>query len=152
MVLAVAPGPKTWTPTEPLPAIRLPRTVLPLVPLRNTPSVWLGRAARPETSVPILLAARTLPEAPRIWTPTTPLPEIRLPAPAAAAPIEVLLTPFRNTPSWALGRARVPVTSVPILLPRITLPIDPAPPISMPLQTLPEKTLASTAETPPIVL
>ena len=91
------------TPYLPLPemmfraAAVVPPTVLSGALESTTPSPTLPTAWVPETSVPMKLPCTRFPDAPpfgpKMTTPNAPLPEMRLPAPAAVPPI-VLLDPL----------------------------------------------------------
>ena len=54
-------------------------------------------------------------------------------------------------PSPSLARARVPVTSVPMKFPSMTMP-DELPPLRIPLESLPEMRFRSPGFVPPMVL
>ena len=86
-------------------------------------------------------------------TPSPPLPEMTLPSPAPVPPTQLLMAPLKMATPWlVLPRSTVPVTSRPMMLPRITFPLVPAPKICTPSTVLAEMTLRSAAVAPPMTL
>ena len=81
--------------------------------------------------------------------PTSPFPETRFPAAGAAPPIVLPPAPVETMPSAPLPRARVPESSVPTRFPSTTLPL---PSIRIPAPVLPETTLRTGFDVPPIRL
>ena len=108
----------------------------------------------PFASVPILLPSTTFPDVPAFWmrTPSTPLPETRLPAPPAVPPTVLFdADTSMSTPSEALPSLAVPLTSVPTLLPSTTFPVAPVFNWT-PLAPLPDSRLPAPLDVPPTVL
>ncbi len=84
-----------------------------------------------------------MPDEDVIETPSPALPEmtLRFAMPEVSAPMVVLEVPAAIVmPLPPLGRAAVPVTSVPMKLPQITVPVVPLSVTRMPLTALPEIT------------
>jgi hypothetical protein len=134
----------TRTPSEVLPAIRLPcpvpgpPTEFGDPPARFTPNVPLPTACRPSSSVPIRLPRTALFVAlPEINTPSRLLPDMTFRPPVVPSP-SALLLPVTVTPVARLGTASSPVASRPTKFPSTSLPLTSS---RMPETTLPETTL-----------
>ena len=79
--------------------------------------MWFGTATVPVTSVPMKLPSTRLPLVPAsvMRMPRLALPEMTFNVPAVVPPIVLpVAPPMIWTPSWPLGTALVPVTSVPM--------------------------------------
>ena len=156
-----------WGPFRKMPWKPFAETMLPApgnAPPISTPwftsNPWfpLPIGTEPLKSVPTRLPCTSDPGE-RISIPFLVLPETRLPAPGAVPPTRVSgeFWPM-YTPVW-LARAMVPVASVPMRLPWITLPVASGPELSYPPQTitppdseLPDITLPAPGVTPPMTL
>ena len=95
------------------------------------PPARFGSVGRPAEFRPRALPWITFPwvSGPKSWIPTEPLPEIRLPAPAAVPPIVLFGASLMKMPSSPFGIAVVPPAFVPILLPWTRLPLA-VPPVA----------------------
>src|ERR1051326_3490531 len=159
-VLASLLKPPMETPTSLLKAMVLPAPVAvpPIVLLDelekiDTPFPLLAKADAPVISVPIKFPCTVFDDEPEIETPSLPLPEITLPAPAAVPPIVLPVAPCKkNTPLLPLGIAILPVISVPIKFPCTIFDVALVPNISIPPPPLPEIILGAPAAVPPIIL
>ena len=89
--------------------------------------ILLGRARVPVMSVPILLPAMIVPVVPLLSRDPFELPEIRLASPGTLPPIVLPEVPCNVSIPTALGTAKVPVMSVPILLPAMIVFVVPPP-------------------------
>ena len=115
----------------------------------SIPSSPLPSGAIPVTSVPMRFPCTTaLSRSKRI--PSVPFPEIRFPSFTPVPPM-VALSASTNTPSAPLGIATSPALSVPMRLPRMTVPVAPVS-RAMPAWALPEIRFLSTTAPPPIVV
>ena len=120
IVVTVVSDSSIWMPPLGFPEMRLLAMVVLGEPGEEvrTPAV-LPTAAVPAGLVPILLAVTTVPEPKQdgaqnwdVKRPPPPLPEMTLPAPAAAPPTTVLLAKRLN-PANVLGSAADPLAVVP---------------------------------------
>lgn len=89
---------------------------------------------------------------PPIATPSLVLNAMTFPAPAAVPPIVLELENAGRMPNWPFPSAAVPVTSVPMKLPWMTLPSVPTSAIVIPSSVLPEMRFRAAAVVPPIVV
>lgn len=122
LILLLVP-PSRSTPAPPLSAIVLALTSFPLVPESiSTAAFSFGTEDVPSALVPMQFPSTSVPEAPsHSRTPGPPasgpaydpLPDIRLPEPAAVPPMTVLVAPPTAMPAYPLPNGSVPVASVP---------------------------------------
>ena len=120
------PSPLFSEMTLPAPAV-VPPIVLPDAALSISTPVPFAMETSPVTSVPMSLPATRFPVVLplEISTPSFVLPEMTFPAPLVMPPIVLLCAPRLTSTPTPLGRASVPVMSVPIRFPSTTMPVLP---------------------------